>query len=377
MYFSESGNRTKEEGDMIDMTRYLPALVASAALGVASCGDMGDASDTVTVTSKLQSFGTWVSPPVGLLLAPPGLARNVFAEPMTAWGLGSDNQVWVTRQNSNEVWDTGWNQLSNNVGQFATAPVAAVAINLSVGPLMNRYAIVAARNDDQKFYITIRDKFGGSIVQDWAALPGKFGNAPSITYVPPSSPIAPRNTLIVVGRDASTRQVIWMQNTLTNGFYNHAAWVTKGQIGRVSDKFPFAIVALAPPCNFTYPGAGLFAVTVNGQDPNSIFHSSKFNGTSWSPWTEMPFGRFTGDPAVATGCGNPGAEVVTFGRGTDQVIWFSTGLTGGSPGWTPIGSQTFNSQVTATGFVSNAGSNAVMVGAVSAATMFTNTALSH
>ena len=142
---------------MIDIKRYLPALVASAALGVASCGEMGDASDSVTVTSELQSFGTWVGPPVGLLLAPPGLARNLFdGEQMTAWGTGTNNQIWVTRQNSSEVWDTGWTQLSNNVGQFATAPPAAVAITLSVGPLKDHYAIVALRNDDHKYYITIR-----------------------------------------------------------------------------------------------------------------------------------------------------------------------------------------------------------------------------
>src|SRR5262249_30186084 len=97
---------------MADMKRglLLPALLASAVFGAASCGDVGDANDTDTVTSELQAFGSFVGPPVGTLLTTPALARNP-ADVMTAWGLGTNNQIWVTRQNSSEVWDTGWNQL--------------------------------------------------------------------------------------------------------------------------------------------------------------------------------------------------------------------------------------------------------------------------
>lgn len=72
-----------------------------------------------------------------------------------------------------------------------------------------------------------------------------------------------------------------------------------------------------------------------------------------------------------------GRPVLERGRRAADHQDLSTGLTGGSPGWAPIGSETFFAQVTATGFVSNAGSNAVMVGAVNAGTMFTNTALAH
>ena len=345
----------------------MPTLLASTAFGAVSC-DVPDGNDVEQVSSAIHNQGSWVTPPTGTFLAPPAIARNQGG-PMTAFGWGMDFNIYVTRQDSSEIWSQGWSKVPG--GSFASPP-AVTAIRQTSGPLTGRFAIVAQRADNQ-YYLTIRDQFGGNTVVDWVALPiGTFNSPPSITHIAPNSPIAPTNTLMVAGLGMDNRIWVAKNTLLPSGNFSNANWVS---MGAIQNETFVSAPAIAPPCNFVYGGAGVF---IAAQAADTTFRRTKWNGSSFSTWTGVPAGTFNSGPALATGCGSPAAEVAIYGLGNDNRIYYSTQLTGGPAGFTVIGTQTFQGTPSATGFVRTMGVESVMVATMnSAGSMFTSTASTH
>ncbi|HWA71894.1 MAG TPA: hypothetical protein VG937_06170 [Polyangiaceae bacterium] len=348
----------------------IPSLLACASLGILGCGAPDESDEVGRVGSALHAVQPWIMSSTGLFQDAPALAR-LFGGPTMAVGWGLDSKIYVTQQDGNSNWSAYWSVLGGE--QFSTRP-AAVGIRLSVGPLSKRVAIVA-RGFDNQYYITIRDASGSIVVQNWAAIPngGTWASAPAITHVPPSSPVAPANTLILAGLRADGHIQLY-KNTLAGGLYQQSNWVSLATVPDPPGAMFQSAPALAFPCDFTYPLPGTI---IAARDTNNKFSWVMWRGTSFLNVVAARRGTFVSDPALATGCGSPSAEVVLYGRQADNHIWYSTQLTGGTPDFTSL-PQTFVGNPTAMGFLSNESLNSVMVGAMDpSGFMFTSSALAH
>ena len=335
------------------MERKVAVALAAVTIGLASqgCGDVDEGqqeSDQVeTVQSALGGFGAWnFASGRELTTGPaPALARGTGTASLVAFARDASQPngggiVVTTQSASSGNWSFFFSGLSSPFG-FTAGP-SAVLIDVPQGPLLNHYAIVAKRTDDQ-FYITIRDRTGRGVVQDWAPLPGgifsQSFSAPAITFIPASSTVGPLRTLVVtgVGNDGV---VYWARNTIAADFtYHHDAWTLFFQLpgGNPANQTFVGPPAITFACqnNLYFPlgPKSSMALAVMASDPNGTrtFFSRKYNGTSWSGWAQLQGGTFHDGPALA---GRPGCSATTqialFGLGEDDQAWVTTQLSGGT-----------------------------------------------
>ena len=81
------------------------------------------------------------------------------------------------------------------------------------------------------------------------------------------------------------------------------------------------------------------ALAIMASDSNGTrtFFSRKFNGTSWSGWSQLQGETFHDEPALAGRLGCSFApETSLFGRGDDDQIWVTTQLSGGVAAFTQL-----------------------------------------
>jgi hypothetical protein len=344
-------------------------LTACADIDESSTGAAVDPSGTAsspdgieTVRSPLGGFpiGSWITMGAANFGDnAPALARSpVLFSTLTAFGIMANQlnngQVFANSQNASGQWAGGWSQLSNNGGIFTKGPSAAAFAVPSSSPLFNKFAIVAMRAD-AKYYITIRDKTGGGTVLNWTAIPnGTFLSAPAITFVPQASPTGPQRTLVLVGRGGDGK-IYEARNTLSaDNNYFHQGWT--GFFAIQNDTFVEA-PAISFACqNASQTNSLIVAAAATFDGDINIFRSTKWDGTSWSPWADLQTGLFRGGPALSTrtGCSDGITETVTFGRGLDDHIWTSTQLSGGSGGWLSIPGANFKASPQAVGTTSTA-----------------------
>jgi len=314
------------------MNRLIRMASVAALVGITSLG-CGEVPDEITSTqSALGSFGTWKTMTGKSFLDTPALANG---STLTAYGWDG-SQIWVSNQNASGQWTGNWTQLSNPGGAFNTRASAA-AFDVPPGTsLFGRFAIVARRSDT-KYYLTIRDQTGTIVDQQWTAVgTGLFKSAPSLIMIPTTSRNAPVGTLVLAGQGTDDR--VWIAtNTLTRGpggnyIYNHANWTGFNfhpEVTRFFDNPP--AMTFACPVNTAQP-----TMYIGSKDAVGRFFTTKFNGSSWSNWTEVHNGLFAAGPALATGCGDSFNETVIYGRGTDSNIYWSTEPQGGPQVFTPI-----------------------------------------
>jgi hypothetical protein len=252
---------------------------------------------------------------------------SIFASPMGGFGGNSG----------------AWTQLSDG-GVKATAGPSAVLLDVPTGPLVGHYAIVAKRADNM-FHLTIRDKNGGDIRQDWSPIPGgifsQSFSAPAITFVPQSSSVGPQRTLVVTGV-GDNGVVWWAKNQLSLAFtYNHGSWTGFTELpgGNPVNQTFVGPPAITFACQTLLGAKSSIALAVMGLDPSGTrtFFSRKFTGTAWSGWSQVQNGTFHDGPALAgrIGCG-VFTETALFGLGEDDQIWVTTQLSGGAAGFTPL-----------------------------------------
>lgn len=301
----------------MDPRRQLAALCVLVA-GFAACGEYDD-GETELKQSAVQSFGSWVTIPGGVLLDAPALVQSSGGT-LVAFGLGTDSQIWTNAQNASGQWG-GWNQLSNNGPAFTSRPAA---VSLFLTGIVPAFALVARRSDNQ-YYFRIQNQTG-AIIMDWTAIPvGTFSSAPALAFAG-NSLVAPKNTFVLVGLglDGHVREA---RNALVLGaIYSHSAWTNRGAI--FSTTF-----TRAPAVTFACPKAttqsSLFVAA--GFDATAIL-ISEFNGSSWSAWRRPSAFAAASGPALATGCTGSTRDITLYARGLDNRISVSNELSGGA-GW--------------------------------------------
>jgi hypothetical protein len=341
--------------------RALTALLVMTAFSAAACAPSGDDGATGEQVEALGSFGSWTSIPGRTLFEPPALAKagtstlNAFAASNT---LRSGLQIFNTAENVTGGWSGTWTQISSsfNSPPIASRP-AAVGFQVFSGPLINRFAIVVKRTDNQ-YYIRIQDQGAVNVLLNWTAMPlslpsgVSFESAPAVTFVPSSSVTEPKNSLVVAGLGTDGR--IWaFRNTLQSGnAYSNSAWTSLGPVPIAGfDSAP--ALTFAAPSFVGQPSIVMASGVVNAQDFID-FRFTLFNGSGWLPWTNVTTGIFSSGPALATGSapadgGLPSSEVTFYGLGTDARVWVARLVNGVVGGFSPIGTQTFHGNPAAFG----------------------------
>jgi len=328
------------------------------------CGGV-QGGETETKRSELGSFGSWTSMG-GLLLDSPSLARTQSTT-LTAFGLGTDSQIWTTAQNSSGQWTGNWTPLPG--GRFASRP-AAVGLNLPSGdPLANFFAIVAMR-DDGTYYVRVQNQSGSQIALDWSEVAGNiyWTSAPALVFVPATA-ADPYPSVVVAGNSHYGLEAWQMYlSRVTN--YAPNAWEGFAGHQNITEDFRFD---RAPALAFVPPALGTsnnFILAVGMHNSSGIaYKSAPYSNNAFTPLQDVPNGLFLTAPALAAGIQGQLMELTIFGLGTDYLIYRSNDL--GSSGFSPIGGMAFETAPTATGL-----GNQVWVSSLSFGRPFTATATS-
>jgi hypothetical protein len=306
--------------------RFLPRvlLALGAAATLPSCGDVnGDATETVR--GELGDFGPWVSAGGPTLIDAPALAKGQNTT-LTAFGWGSDFQIWTTAQNANGQWTGVWTALPG--GTVASRP-AAVAMNS--GPFAGHFVLAALRSDGH-VWLRIQDQTGSDVAYDWRPLTvynsgvpysPTFFSAPAITF---AAPFPDNVGLFVAGLGYSNRIDLWVLP-----LNSQADLLTDNWWGVSSDPGFVSAPALAylPPSargqEFIYLAAG-----VEGPYGTTYKTTTRARMLDFLPWQDVPNANFISGPALAVaGPVGVGMEMTLYGVGLDSRVYASTQIPNG------------------------------------------------
>jgi hypothetical protein len=274
---------------------------------------------------------------------------------LTAFGWGTDGAIWTTAQNQSGQWTTNWTPLPG--GAFTSRPAVAL-LDVGSGPFRDHFAIAAMRSDGH-YYVRIQNQTGSDVIKDWTPVGfhdywGQWHDlswttAPAIAFVPASSWTSGFARLVIAGATTQGQLDVrndWFVNSnVDNGEYEELPW----------DQGPAPLTDSAPALTFVPPrGAGQPYLILGWgvEDSRGIWFKASWlnpaSGGQWQATLNFTNGIFSSGPAFGQGWqANSGREVTLYGRGLDSRIWVTNQLANG--GFSPIGTQTFGSNVSAVG----------------------------
>jgi hypothetical protein len=320
-----------------DRRRLGSLLALGAAATLLGCGEVGGDA-TETVRSELGDFGPWVSTGGPTLVFSPALAKGRNTT-LTAFGWGTDHQIWTTAQNASGQWTGVWTALPG--GTSFGGRVAAVALDVPSGPLVDHFAIVAMRMDSPNFnnyYIRIQNQSGSDVVKDWEVMPapvfgGGWFSAPALAFIPASDSTDPDSRLIWAGLGYNGHYAF--DRKLTNNQYGsgnptcHGLDYLNGVYEDGTDIEGRSAPALAffPP---TIKGQRYLAMAmgVKGDEYGHVAYKTTFSTPTWCDpnggWnlaTDVPNGLFMSGPALAVTKRSGLSEMTLYGLGLDSRIY--------------------------------------------------------
>jgi hypothetical protein len=317
-------------------------LLAAAASPQLACA--GADGDMASRESALGVFSGWNKIRMQTHDAP-ALAKVGITMTAVGYGAGElEGQIVMTSQTGKASWDRP-KVIPNSGPPFLERP-AVVGFAVTSGPLVNHFALIARRSDNNGYYIRIQNQTGSSVIQDWTRIGGGiYASGPAAAFVPPGSLTGPQATLVVVGLGLDNR--FWQAtNTLVgNETYSHAAWMGPNV------PFPEQTFVSAPAIAYACPRvAGVPSLVAAGRTPFSNYVMASGNSTGWTGWVPMN-GTFESGPAIGVGCSATATEISVYGRQADDRIWAGVYKPGvPNAGFTPMGTMPFVGSPTAAGF---------------------------